>query len=181
MRYFVTVAGREFEVDLRSDVPTVDGAPLDASLTVVSGTPVRHLLVDRQSRALVARPGKKGVWDIHLNGDRYEVEVMDERTRAIRALTGQSAAATGPRPVRAPMPGLVVRVEAEEGDTVVAGQTVVIIEAMKMENDLKAEADGVVSKVNVQAGEPVEKGAVLVELTAAEDVTPREGGEEEHG
>ncbi len=175
MRYFVTVRGREFEVDLRADVPTVDGEPVDASLAAIPGTPVRHLLTDRRSRALVARPGEKGFWDIHLNGDRYEVEVVDERTRAIRALTGQGAAAQGPRPIRAPMPGLVVRVDVEEGDTVEAGQTVAIIEAMKMENDLKAASDGVVSRVRVRAGEPVEKGAVLVELAAAEGESESDG------
>lgn len=169
MRYFVTVAGREFEVDLRSDVPTIDGEPVDATLARVPGTPVRHLLTDGRSHALVARPRGKGVWDIHLEGDRYEVEVVDERTRAIRAMTGQGAAARGPRPIKAPMPGLVVRVNVEAGSVVKAGQTVAIIEAMKMENDLKADSEGVVSKVRVEAGEPVEKGAVLVEFAAEED------------
>ncbi len=169
MRYFVTVAGREFEVDLRSETPTVDGVEVNATLGRLAGTPVRHLLLDGRSRALIARPGPKGVWDLHLNGERYEVEVMDERTRTIRAMTGQGAEATGPRPIKAPMPGLVVRVDVEEGDRVSAGQTVVIIEAMKMENDLKAASDGVVARVRVKAGEPVEKGAVLVELAAEEE------------
>lgn len=168
MRYFVTVAGREFEVDLRADIPTVDGVPVEATLARIPGTSLRHLLADGRSHALVARPGEKGVWDIHLKGVRHEVEVVDERTRAIRAMTGQGAAPRGPRPIKAPMPGLVVRVDVEEGDSVRAGQTVAIIEAMKMENDLKAESDGVVSRVLVAAGEPVEKGAVLVEF-AAED------------
>ena len=71
------------------------------------------------------------------------------------------------------MPGLVVAVAISPGDRVRAGQTVAIIEAMKMENDLKAESDGVVSKVRVEPGEPVEKGAILVELEA--------GGEEDEG
>ncbi len=169
MRYFVTVEGREFEVDLTGDVPVVDERPLDASLTVIPGTPVRHLLVDGRSRALVARPGGKGEWDIHLNGDRYEVDVVDERTRTIRAMIGQGAEARGPTPIRAPMPGLVVRVNVEEGDAVEAGQTVAIIEAMKMENDLKADSDAVVSRILVAPGEPVEKGAVLVEFEAANE------------
>lgn len=168
MRYFVTVEGREFEVDLRSDVATVDGEPVDAALTRIPGTPVQHLLVDGRSHALVARPGAKGVWSLQLNGHRYEVEVVDERTRAIRAMTGQGAAATGPRPITAPMPGLIVRVDVEAGDPVKAGQTVAIIEAMKMENDLKADSDGLVSAVKVKAGEPVEKGAVLVEFAGEE-------------
>lgn len=169
MRYFVTVEGREFEVDLRPDIPTVDGEPVDATLTRIPGTPLRHLLADGRSYALVSRPREEGGWEIHLRGDRFDVDVVDERTRAIRAMTGQTVVARGPRPVKAPMPGLVVRVDVEEGTAVMVGQTVAIIEAMKMENDLKADADAVVSKVHVKAGEPVEKGAVLVEFAAEED------------
>ena len=168
MRYFVTIEGREIEVDLRSDVPHVDGRPVEAELAQVPGTPLRHLLVDDRSLALVARSDGDGSWDLHLNGDRLEVEVVDERTRAIREMTGQSAAAAGPRPIRAPMPGLVVQVAVEAGDTVEPGQTVAIIEAMKMENDLKAESGGVVSEVHVAVGEPVEKGSVLVEFAVEE-------------
>jgi pyruvate carboxylase subunit B len=62
------------------------------------------------------------------------------------------------------MPGLVVRVEVAEGQSVTAGQGVVIMEAMKMENELKAEAAGVVGKILVQPGQAVEKGAVLIEF-----------------
>lgn len=169
MRYFVTVAGREFEVDLRADVPAVDGEPVEATLARIPGTPMRHLLADGRSYALVARPMEKGVWDLRLGGDGYEVEVVDERTRAIRAMTGQGATARGPRPIKAPMPGLVVRVDVAEGDAVKAGQTVAIIEAMKMENDLKADTDAVVSRILVAPGEAVEKGSVLVEFEAVDD------------
>jgi acetyl/propionyl-CoA carboxylase alpha subunit len=154
MRYFVTVGGREVE--------------LDGTLSQVPGTPLRHLMAGGRSHAVVARRGEDGTWDLHLDGGRFQAAVVDERTRAIRAMTGQSGPGSGPRPIRAPMPGLVVAVAVSPGDAVRAGQTVVIIEAMKMENDLKAEADGVVSSVRVGPGEPVEKGAVLVEL-AAED------------
>jgi len=66
--------------------------------------------------------------------------------------------------VVAPMPGLIVRVNVSPGDTVAAGQGLVVVEAMKMENELKAPADGVVARVSVEAGAAVEKGAVLVVL-----------------
>ncbi|NIP83726.1 MAG: biotin/lipoyl-binding protein [Gemmatimonadetes bacterium] len=166
MRYYVTVEGRTFEVDLTGTVPTVDGDPVEAELTRVPGTPTRHLLVDGRSYVFVAKRGAGDAWDIHLDGERFEVDVVDERTRAIRAMTGQESADRGPRPIRAPMPGLVVSVAVAEGDPVEAGQSVAIVEAMKMENDLKAESEGVVRRVAVEAGEPVEKGAVLVELDA---------------
>ena len=73
----------------------------------------------------------------------------------------------GPRLIRAPMPGLITRVEVAAGDTVAAGQGLVIVEAMKMENELRAEAAGVVSRILVAPGQAVEKGAILIELTAS--------------
>lgn len=167
MRYYVTIGDRTFEVDLSGDVVLIDGQPVSAELAAVPGTPLQHLLADGRSYRLVARGGEgRGSWDIHLDGQRYEVEVVDERTRAIRAMTGAGAAQQGPKPVRAPMPGLVVRVEVDVGQEVKPGQGVVIIEAMKMENELKAEAAGKVARILVERGQAVEKGAVLVEFDA---------------
>ena len=68
--------------------------------------------------------------------------MVDERSHAIREMTGSVAGPSGPRPVKAPMPGLVVKLEVAVGDEVVAGQGLVIVEAMKMENELKVEAPG---------------------------------------
>lgn len=167
MRYYVTVEGRTFEVDLTGTAPAVDGEAVSAELTRVPGTPTLHLLVNGRSFVLVARRGKGDAWEIHLDGERYEVDVVDERTRAIRAMTGKGSSDHGPRPIRAPMPGLVVSVAVRAGDEVEVGQSVAIIEAMKMENELKAESAGVVRRVAAEPGQPVEKGAVLVELEAA--------------
>jgi pyruvate carboxylase subunit B len=165
MRYYVTLAGRTFEVDLRGDSPHVDGRPVRAELRDVPGTPLRHLLADGRSLPLVVQPAEaRGHYRIQVRGRTFDVEVVDERTRAIREMTGRSGGARGPKPVRAPMPGLVLRVEVEPGQTVRPGQGVVIVEAMKMENELKAETGGVVSRVHVTKGQAVEKGTVLVEL-----------------
>ena len=166
MRYYVTVEGRTFEVDLTGEVPRVDGEEVEAELSRVPGTPTRLLLVDGRSHTLVARRGEGDAWDLYLDGERYDGDVIDERTRAIREMTGQTAADLGPRPIRAPMPGLVVSVAVAQGDPVEAGQSVAIVEAMKMENDLKAESDAVVARVLVEPGEAVEKGTVLVEFEA---------------
>ncbi len=102
-----------------------------------------------------------------------QAEVVDERTHTTRAMTGNGAAAGGPRPVVAPMPGLVVRVEVSEGDMVSAGQGMVIVEAMKMENELLAEGPAVVQRVHVRDGEAVEKGQLLVELSPLEEAAER--------
>ncbi|HUG39099.1 MAG TPA: biotin/lipoyl-containing protein [Longimicrobiales bacterium] len=168
MRYYVTVDGRTVVVDLAGDGPIVDGQPLAAEMSRIPGTPTRHLSVDGRSHVVVATRAARDRWDLHVDGERFEVEVVDERTRAIRAMAGQGAVASGPKSVRAPMPGLVVRVQVGPGDHVEKGRSIVIIEAMKMENDLRAESGGVVSRVLVEPGQPVEKGAVLVEFETDE-------------
>ena len=77
------------------------------------------------------------------------------------------ARSTGPAPLIAPMPGLLVRVNVQPGDEVQVGQPLVVMEAMKMENELRSTASGIVGSVRVQPGVAVEKGAVLVELRSA--------------
>ena len=167
MRYFVTVGERTYDVELRADKVIVDGEALSAELQQVAGTLLRRLSLDGHSYRVVAMPGEmRGAWELQLGGERVRADVVDERTRAIRAMTARSSGPQGPKPVRAPMPGMVVRVEVEVGQQVRAGQGVVIIEAMKMENELKADAAGVVSKVLVNSGTAVDKGAVLIEFMA---------------
>lgn len=165
MRYFVTVGERTFQVELGPEGASVDGVPVDARLAHVEGTEVRSLLLDGDSFRILAQNPEDGRWDLHLRGRRFPVEAVDERTRTLREVTGGSGP-VGPRPIRAPMPGLVVKVEVEEGDRVEAGQGVVIVEAMKMENELKAEGPGVVERIHVAVGEAVEKDQVLIDLTA---------------
>jgi biotin carboxyl carrier protein len=166
MRYTIKVEGREHVVDIGEDGVRVDDARVDAELVALPGTGVHHLRLDGQGSAITARSGERGFWRIQLGGRAYDVEVVDERTRAIRQLAGVSAVAQGPKPIKAPMPGLVLRVEVAPGDSVRPGQGVVVVEAMKMENELKAEVAGVVSRVLIEAGQAVEKGTVLVEFEA---------------
>jgi pyruvate carboxylase subunit B len=154
-------------VDLGDDV-RIDGRAVDTVLARAGGTPVRGLTVDAATYRLVADRGPRGVWKLHLRGRTLEVEVVDERTKAIRDMTGAGGAALGPRPIVAPMPGMVVKVEVAEGDVVQAGQGVVIVEAMKMENELKSTGAGKVTRVHVRRGDAVEKDQVLVELEPLE-------------
>ncbi|HEX8696058.1 MAG TPA: biotin/lipoyl-containing protein [Longimicrobium sp.] len=164
MRYYVTIGDRTVEVDLTGHQPVVDGTPVEAQMQLLPGTPVRTLLVDGRSYTLSARPGdRRGRWELALGGDRFRVEAVDERTRAIREMTG-GADTEADRTVAAPMPGLVVKIEVEVGQQVKAGQGVIVVEAMKMENELKAPADGVVAKILVQERQTVEKGAPLIVL-----------------
>lgn len=158
------LAGRTVEVELDGDRVTVDGRTYSASLGAIPGTPLRQLLLDDRPLSLAMEPLGRGRWGLTASGERWEVEVLDERTRHIRSLTGTSEQRRLADVLRAPMPGLVVRVQASPGDRVSAGAGVVVLEAMKMENELRVHASAVVKAVRVAPGEAVEKGQVLVEF-----------------
>jgi len=164
VKYFVAVNGRQVEVELEGGQVTVNGSVHQAALIPVPGTPLRQLLLGDRTLVFSVESPDRGVWHFGHHGDRWEIEVVDERTRHIRSLTGEGQKRSGGGILRAPMPGLVVRVLVEPGQRVTAGAGVVVLEAMKMENQLKAPAEAVVKSVKVSPGKTVEKGEVLVEF-----------------
>lgn len=165
-RYVVNFNGRSFVVTLDGGMASVDGsAPVAAHVEGVEGTPLRIVTIGTSvHRATARREGERGHYILRIDGRRYDVDALDERTRAIRDMANASRANAGPVPLLAPMPGLVVRVHVAAGASVVPGQPLVSIEAMKMENELRAGAAGTVRRVHATVGGPVEKGAVLVEF-----------------
>lgn len=164
MKYFVDLGGRHVAVDLDGESVLIDGSSCRASFEKLPGTPLRVLIVNGRPRTLVVRSGGRGRWAIGTGGEWRELEVMDERTRYIRSLAAADAKPTGTHVLKAPMPGLVVRVEVDQGQAVATGAGVLVLEAMKMENELRASAGGTVRAVRVQPGQAVEKGQVLVEF-----------------
>jgi biotin carboxyl carrier protein len=165
MKYFVRVNGEEHEVLLDGDGVHMDGADIAAQVVPIDGTPVRMVTLGNEVHRVVVRPGStRGTYTLWLDGYRFEVEALDERMRTIRELSGAAAGPKGPAPIIAPMPGLVVRINAKVGDQVQAGQGLVVMEAMKMENELRAQAAGTVKSILVSTGTAVEKGMLLIEL-----------------
>jgi pyruvate carboxylase subunit B len=139
--------------------------PVHAELSDIEGSPVRMVKIGTQVyRVVVKRRQGRAEYTLWVDGYRFETEALDERTRAIRDLSAARAGPTGPAPILAPMPGLIVRVSVKAGDSVAAGQGVVVMEAMKMENELRATGAGTVRSVEVAPGMAVEKGALLVAL-----------------
>ena len=172
MIYHVAIGERSFEVKLGQDGIEIDGSRVDVDFAGLEDVAVHSLLIDGHSHRVLARRESSGRWDLHVAGRRFQAEVLDERTKAIRDITAAGAGPMGPSPVRAPMPGLVVRVEVSVNDVVAPGQGVAIVEAMKMENELTADVAARVSAVHVVAGDAVERDQVLVELTALEEDAP---------
>jgi pyruvate carboxylase subunit B len=166
MKYVVQLNDERKVVALDSDgVRYEDEAPVHAELSEIEGSPVRMVKIGTHVYRVVAQKRQgKGRYTLWIDGYRFETEALDERTRAIRDLSAASAGPVGPAPIVAPMPGLIVRVSVKVGDTVAAGQGIVVMEAMKMENELRATAAGTVRSIEVSPGTAVEKGALLVAL-----------------
>ena len=165
MRYIVDLRGQRSTVEFDRGIATVNGVSQPAVLHAVEGTPVRLVTIgDEVHRVVVRRRAGRGAYTLWIDGFTYEVEALDERTRTIRDLTAKAAGPSGPAPLVAPMPGLIVRVNVKPGDSVAAGDGLVVMEAMKMENELKSSGAGKVRAVKAAAGDKVERGAVLIEL-----------------
>jgi len=165
MKYFVSVAGTSHEVVIDGETVTIDGNAVRAHLEQLAGAPVLVLTLGPAVHRLVIRRGeRRGEYDIATAGFRFIVEAVDERSRAIRQLSGAASLHATPANLSAPMPGLIVRVNVNEGDRVRAGQGLVVMEAMKMENELRAAHDAAVRRILVKPGSAVEKGAILLEL-----------------
>ena len=165
MRYFVRVGDEEIEIQIDGGEIQSEGGSAHAVLTDVEGTPVRMLTIGDEVHRIVVRPGAaRGQYTLWVDGFRHEVEALDERARAIRELSASTSEASGPAPLVAPMPGMIVRVNVQVGDVVQAGQGLVVMEAMKMENELRASSAATIRTIHVRPGVAVEKGALLLEM-----------------
>jgi acetyl/propionyl-CoA carboxylase alpha subunit len=167
MKYVVQLNDERHTVSIEPDGVQYENEPTArGELSDIEGSPVRMVKLGTHVYRVVAEKRQgRGRYTLWVDGYRFEVEALDERTRAIRDLSAANAAPTGPAPIIAPMPGLIVRVNVSVGDRVEAGQGIVVMEAMKMENELRATAPGTVQTIEVAAGTAVEKGALLVSLT----------------
>ena len=151
----VEQTGDGFEVVLKGQRRLVDLIVQDASLASML------LLEDNRSFEVLSQSESRGRFRIAIGARQFDFEVLSPVEAAqLSAVIGEE----GPSRVEAPIPGRVVAVKVSEGDDVEAGQPLVVLEAMKMENELSSDRSGRVTKVCVEPGMTVETGAVLVEL-----------------
>jgi biotin carboxyl carrier protein len=168
VKFFVHIEGKRLQVEVSNGEVRVEGEAVDVELSPKTLSPIRGVRAGGRSLRLIPRRNGRGDWSMELEGARWRADVLDPGQEAIRAARKKVGGASGPAPLKAPMPGLVVRVEVSEGDEVRAGQGLMIVEAMKMENELRAPAPGRVKAVRVTEGTAVEKDAVLIEFEPLE-------------
>ena len=119
MKYHVTLRERTYVIDVDGGSVTIDGDRLEAHAAAIPGTPLLHVLLGKESWTVACQELDAGRWALGAVGERVEVEVQDDRSKQIEALTGQGRRLVEGGVVKAPMPGLVVRVEVSAADDAV--------------------------------------------------------------
>lgn len=166
MKYIAVVEGVEYAVEIDPDNRVfVNDELVEVDLKRIGKLPVYSLLLNNASREVVAEELPGNDFRVIIGGDAMTVRVEDERWRRLRQAKGLDTAG-GDLALKAPIPGLVVKVLIADGEQVHTGQSLVILEAMKMENDLRAPRAATVGHVKVKPGDRVEQGQVLLTLQA---------------
>jgi len=164
MKYITTIDDKPYEIEIVDDHHIRIGNRLiEVDFETVSGQPVFSLIIDGKSHESFVYQGDDD-WQVLMRGRLYQVKVEDEREKRLRAAGGAGLSEGGEFQLKAPMPGLVVNVQVEEGQEVRKGQVLLILESMKMQNELKSPRDGKVNRIKVKAGESVEQKQALLSL-----------------
>jgi biotin carboxyl carrier protein len=164
MKYLTTVDDLTYEIEINVEGEiVVNGQPLAIDFHPVAGQPVYSLLVNGRSYEAYVNPLDDGL-QVLLQGRLYPVIVEDERTKRLRESSSGQPITKGEIHVKAPMPGLVVATLVEPGHAVEKGELLIILESMKMQNELKAVRSGKITRVRVKAGDSVEQNQVLMTI-----------------
>jgi biotin carboxyl carrier protein len=165
MKYIATIEGTTYEIEINTDDEIITaGRNVSIDFQSVADQPIYSLILDGQSYEASVHPSDAGV-EVLFRGELYIVSVEDERQRRLRESSGEPLVEAGEYKLTAPMPGLVVAVPVKQGDSVEKGTNLVILESMKMQNELKSPREGTVSGIQVQPGDSVEKNQVMLTLS----------------
>ena len=164
MRYQTIVNGQTFDIEINEDGRIlVNGEERAIDFRELRQGELYSMLLDHRSFEAVVEE-RDDLYQVLMEGDMYEVKVTDERSRRLEnafMAFGDSGAEVS---IRAPMPGLIARVPVVEGQVVSRGDTLVILESMKMENELKSPRSGTVHRVYVAMGDSVEQNKLLLTI-----------------
>ena len=165
----VTIGGDVFRIQLQGNGRAlISGSELQYSVIAI-GMGSFQLITNSQVHKVESDSTEGSIktgrpFDLRIDGRHIEVIVDDDRSRLLKSINSPKKTVSGPTTVKAPMPGLVSKVEVAKGDHVIPGQGLVILEAMKMENEIRASVHGQIQEVFVQAGRPVEKGEPILTI-----------------
>ncbi len=162
MRYITVVGDRAYTIDIdREGEVVIDGEVRSLDMRAIGQEGLYSLLVRDESFEALVEESEDG-YRVLIDGTLYQVRVVDERAKRLAEAAGAFTAASGELALKSPMPGLIVSLPVQPGDTVKKGQVVAVLESMKMENELKAPRDGKVAAVKVEPRQAVEQNQVLL-------------------
>lgn len=164
MKYATKIDDKTFIIEINDDHRiVVDGKEYAVDFESVLGQPVYSLLIDGRSyEAYVYESEDANDWQVLIRGDLFTALVQDERELRLKATAGAVSSSTDEFNLRAPMPGLIVALPVSEGQAVAKGDILVILESMKMQNELRSPRAGSVTHVRVKVGDSVEHNQVLM-------------------
>ncbi len=163
--YVVNINGVSHQVTFDLEHETVRIGDEEFKLDAVHESFPNHfsfLLNGKGVRATIAQLENQSEYAIQIGGSEYEAEVTSARESFLKSYISAASGIKNEGVIKAPMPGLIVKIEVAVGDRVEAGDGVLIMEAMKMENEIKAPVSGVIVSIDVQAGGAVEKNQRLL-------------------
>ena len=170
MKYITTVNDQEYIIDIDQDNQiTVNGEVYAIDFQSLPESGLVSLIINNHSYEGVVEDRDESLWGVLVKGELYEVTVQDERAYRLAQARGSFAAQVGEALVKSPMPGIIVNVPVAVGDIVAKGDTVIILESMKMENELKSPMDGEVTAVTTAAGDSVEKNQLLITVRTPDE------------
>lgn len=163
--YSARIENSAFEVALTDEGFVVDGKLVSSDISQIGEGYFHVILNNRSYRAEVTEADiPAGRFTIKVNGKYYPVLLKDKFDLLLEKMGMSANSGAKVNLVRAPMPGLIIGLMVKDGDQVKAGDTLLILEAMKMENIIKAPGEATVKSVKVKMGEGVEKNQVLIEF-----------------
>ena len=164
MKYVTTIDEREYIVDIIDEHHvSVDGEVYQVDFMPVGDQPVYSLVVNGQSVDAHVYPNED-TWQVLFRGSLYTANVEDEREKRLRAALAGRVAEHEDFHLKAPMPGMVVSIPVMDGQLVEKGNVLVILESMKMQNELRSPRDGKVIRVRVKAGDRVEQKETMLSV-----------------
>ena len=164
MKYITTIDDVDYEVEILNDHQvSLNDEVYEINFEEISSDMIYSIIVDGKSYE-VNISGDKNEWYVFIRGTMYKAEVIDEREKRLREASGELALSSGEYTLVAPMPGMVVKVSVKVGKKVDKGDVLVILESMKMQNELRSPHKGTIIEVNVQKGDRVEKREPMVVL-----------------
>jgi len=156
---------RAFSVGREGDSWQIDGVNVDADIQLQPNGLISILYNNKSYTATIEHTDHKAKqMVVSINGNLHRIAISEPMDQLLASMGLDLKAMQKAEPVKAPMPGMVLKVLVQPGQQIAKGDGLLILEAMKMENVLKASADAVVKSINVQERTAVEKGAVLIEM-----------------